>query len=313
MQRRRFICGGASLGLLGLAGCASQTRALLASVPEGLPRRAELAETPFFPQDRRFLCGPEALAAVLRAAGLYTTPAGLEPQVYLPGRQGSLQIEMLAAARRAGAVAVVLPPELMALCREIAAGTPVVILQNLGLAAAPTWHYAVVVGYDLDESQLILRSGPERRQLMPISTFEHTWARSERWAFVAMPAGRWPVTGTESEVIRAAVAFERVAPPAQAAKAYEAALARWDGNLTLAMGLGNSRYASGRKKEAAEVFRAAAQKHRHAAAWINLGAVELELGRLSDARAAAREALALGGPWEQQARALQQRIEAQRR
>ena len=165
MQRRSLLIAGASLALLG--GCATQTAALRFGAVEGLPRCAELVDTPFFPQDQRYLCGPESLAAVLQATGLAVTPPDLVPQVYVPGRQGSLQAEMLAATRRQGAVAYVLPPRLEALLREVAAGTPVVILQNLGLQWAPTWHYAVVVGYDLDEGLVLLRSGPSGGRRWP--------------------------------------------------------------------------------------------------------------------------------------------------
>ncbi len=308
MQRRSLLIAGASLALLG--GCATQTAALRFGAVEGLPRRAELVDTPFFPQDQRYLCGPESLAAVWQATGLAVTPPDLVPQVYVPGRQGSLQAEMLAATRRQGAVAYVLPPRLEALLREVAAGTPVVILQNLGLQWAPTWHYAVVVGYDLDEGLVLLRSGPVRRQEMALRTFEHTWARSDHWAFVALAPGRLPATVGEAEAVRSLVAFERVAPPALAVRAYETALTRWPGVLTLQMGLGNALHAAGRKAEAAECFEAAARQHRHAAAWINLGTVALELGQRTRAEAAAREAVALGGAWSTQARELQARLQA---
>ncbi|AKJ29996.1 hypothetical protein AAW51_3305 [Caldimonas brevitalea] len=292
-----------------MGGCASQSRSLLRGQgAQGLPRRVELSQTPFFPQDQRFLCGPESLAAVLHVAGFPVTPAQLVPQVYLPGRQGSLQLEMLAAARRQGALPVVLPPQLRALCEEVAAGNPVVVLQNLGLAFAPTWHYVVVVGYDLDAETVLLRSGREARQAMRLRTFEHTWARAHSWAFAAVAPGRLPATASEAEVTRALVAFERVARPAQATEAYAAASQRWPNSLTLALGRGNTLYAAGRKAEAAEVFGAAARRLRHPAAWINLGEVELELGHTEQAREAAQQALTLGGKWGPQAKALLDKV-----
>lgn len=308
-MHRRSLLIAASAALAGASGCATQTAALRAGGPADLPRRVELAHTPFFPQDARYLCGPESLAAVLQVAGASVTPPDLVPQVYVPGRQGSLQAEMLAAARRHGAVAYVLPSRLEALLREVAAGTPAVILQNLALPWAPTWHYAVVVGYDLDAAVIWLRSGPVHRQEMPLRTFEHTWARADHWAFVALAPGRLPATVTEAEAVRALVAFERVAPPAQAVRAYEAAAARWPDVLALQMGWGNTLYAAGRKAEAADRFEAAARRHRHAAAWINLGTVALELGQRARAETAAREAVALGGAWSPQARQLQARVQ----
>jgi hypothetical protein len=53
--------------LLFLVGCAGSSR--LATLPAGLPSRAELTATPFYPQTEH-QCGPAALATVLSAAGL---------------------------------------------------------------------------------------------------------------------------------------------------------------------------------------------------------------------------------------------------
>lgn len=297
MRRRRFVAAGVVLGLsfTGLAGCAAQTRRLLADSPRDLPRRAELVDTPFFP-DEEFHCGPAALATVLGATGFPTQPDTLVGDVFLPGRKGSLQLEMLSGARRHGAVAVVIPGELETLLRETAAGNPVVVLQNLGLAWAPSWHYAVVIGYDLDARHLLLRSGPIERQQLALRTFEHTWARGSHWAFVVSPPGRLPVTAQEAEATRALVAFERSASPHAAVRAYSAGLERWPDSLTLAIGMGNAFYAASDLAAAEHHFRRAALRHEAAPAYNNLAVVLLEQGRCDEARESAMRALALGGP-----------------
>ncbi|MDC7691126.1 PA2778 family cysteine peptidase [Vogesella indigofera] len=277
-----------------LAACASTPLQPVALAP-GAPTRAELVDTPFFPDDSHF-CGPAALATSLSAVGLVTTPAQLVGQVFLPGREGTLQIEMLSGARRQGAVAMVIPGTLAALKQEIDAGHPVVVLQNLGLSWAPSWHYAVVVGYDLERGQLLLRSGPMRRQVMTLRTFGHTWQRSQYWAFVALPPGRLPASVTEQDATRALVAFERNAKPATAVTAYRAARQRWPHNTTLAMGLGNALYASGDLLAAAQVFRDTAATHQLAAAYNNLARILLQQGHVAEARQAAEGGLALAGP-----------------
>lgn len=294
---RRALAALAASALLGalLGGCATQTAHLMAAPPGDLPARVELADTPFFPQDE-YQCGPAALATVLSAAGQATQPASLVGQVFLPGRKGSLQIEMLAGARRHGLVATVVPGTLEALMRETDAGHPIVVLQNLGLNWAPAWHYAVVIGYDLAAGHLLLRSGTTERLSLPLSTFEHTWERAGRWAFVALPPDRLPVTAAEAETTRAAVAFERSAPADRAVIAYRAALARWPESLVLAMGLGNALYAAGDKAEAARAFADAAARHHSAAAYNNQARVLLELGQRAEAQHAAEEAVRAGGP-----------------
>jgi tetratricopeptide (TPR) repeat protein len=303
-----------ALALVALGGCATRAPDLARELPSDLPRRIELAKTPFFAQEE-YQCGPATLAMALRSAGIAASPARLAPQVYLPERQGSLQVEMLAAARRNGAFALAIAPSMEALLREVSAGSPVIVLQNLGLPLLPTWHYALVIGYDLARDEIVLRSGTTQRLVMTVANFDSTWARSERWGMVALRPGRLPATAGEVEVTAAAVAFEKSNPPDAARRVYAAAVARWPGSLALRMGLGNAAYAAGDLAAAEQAFREATQRHpRSAPAFNNLAVVLSEQGRTAQARQAAESALALGGPWRKDARATLERIaEAERR
>ncbi len=284
--------------LLCLGACANppQTRLVLDSPPAFLPRQAELSEVPFFPQEE-YQCGPASLAMTLNGAGFAVTPEILKPETYLPDRRGSLQAEMMAAARRHGAVAYQLSPTLKDLLREIAAGTPVVILQNLAFGWYPVWHYAVAIGYDLDSAEIILRSGLERRKLLPMSTFEYTWARSGYWAMVAMPPGMIPETAEEIPFIAAVSAAEKFMGPERALAEYRAALKRWPENLTAQIGAGNSAYRLHDLDQAEKAFRLAAQGHPDSvAAYNNLAQTLADQARYEEAREIARFAVSLGGP-----------------
>jgi hypothetical protein len=276
--------------LVALSGCAVQTAALRDAPPAGLAPSAELTRTPFFPQTD-LQCGPAALATALGAVGIEVQPSALSREVFLPAREGSLQAEMLAGARRHGAVATRIPGTLEAVLREVAAGHVVLVLQNLGLGFAPLWHYAVVVGYDLPAGEVWLRSGTTQRERMPMRTFEHTWARSQHWAFVALPAGQWPVTASAGAAADAAIGFERSASPALALRAYESGLARWPGSLPLAIGLGTTAHALGDTPRAIAVFRRAGEQHGSGAAWLNLAQLLMQTGRRGEAVSAAERAL----------------------
>lgn len=295
MDRRRLLTSALLTAALGVGGCAAfippQTQALQDERPADLAAHVELSDTPFFPQTE-LQCGPAALATVLVASGIDVSPAQLTEQVFLPARQGSLQVEMLAASRRHGALAVRLPGELEAVLHEVAAGHPVLVMQNLGLGFAPAWHYAVVVGYELERGLVVLRSGTTRREVMPLRTFEHTWARSGHWAFVAVKPGELPATALETEVAAATVSLERSVAPAVAARAYDAALKRWPQNLTLAMGLGNARAGVGDIAGAAQAFEHAAKQHNSAVAWNNLAHMRMKLGQQAAAVDAAQKAVA---------------------
>lgn len=293
---RAAATAAALLSIILLAGCAApQTGALRTLAPAGLAARTELAAVPFFPQEE-YQCGPAALATILTYGGVATSPGELAPQVYLPGREGSLQTEMLAAARRHHRVAYRLAPQLENVLIEVAAGNPVIVLQNLAFAFAPLWHYAVVVGYDREREEIVLRSGTTRRLTMSLSTFERTWARSGHWGMVALPPQRLPETAVEADYVVAAAALERVSA-AHARRAYAAALERWPKNLVARIGAGNTAYAGGDLAAAEAAYYNATLDHPQSGdAWNNLAQVRFELGRRNEALTAARRAVALGGP-----------------
>jgi hypothetical protein len=309
-RRRQCLFAGlwgaglAAAPLVGLSGCASSSEGLLRRLPRGLPASVELSEVPFFPQTA-YECGPAALATVLVAAGVPADPQGLTERVFLPARQGSLQLEMLAGARREGLLALRLEGTLGALLREVAAGRPVVVLQNLGLDLAPVWHYAVLVGYSLPRSEVLLRSGIVDRFPLPMPLFENTWTRAGSWAFVVLPPGRWPDTVSEAAAVEAAVGLERSAGPAVALRAYASGAQRWPDSLAMTMGLGNTAFATGNRVLAADSFQTAARRHRSAAAWINLGRTLLDAGLADSAWRVALEAEYLDDPaWRAETTAL---------
>ena len=280
--------------LLGLHGCASlqaeQTRAMLAQPPADIPARLALYGTPFFPQSA-LQCGPAALATVMQAAGVQITPDELTRSVFLPGRQGSLQIDMLAAPRSHGLISTRIAPHMSGLLHEVAAGHPVVVLLNLGLGIYPMWHYAVVMGYDLPAGDVLMRSGTTELQRMPMFTFEHTWARSGQWAFVVQPPSQLPASASETDVSDGRVAFERLAAPPQSILAYRTALHKWPHNLLMNLGLGNALFASGDVRGAADVWQATVAEHDSAAAWNNLAMARLALGEGQAALEAAQHAV----------------------
>ncbi len=284
---------------LSFSGCAlilPQAGALKEQQPPDLPVRAELTEVPFFAQEE-YQCGPAALAMVLNAAGVGVTPEALVDQVYIPARKGSLQVEMLAAARRRGLIAYELAPKLPDVLREIAAGAPVIVLENYGFRVYPMWHYAVAVGYDLNSGEIIRRSGTRQRQTMPFEVFEYVWKDEGYWAMIAVPPDRVPVTATEARYAEAVIALEKSGQIRNAHTAYNALLRRWPHSLVGQMGSGNTAYALKDHETAESAFRQATQNHPDAvAAFNNLAQVLAERGKLDAALAAAERAVSLGGP-----------------
>jgi len=277
-----------------VGGCAQRAPYGVADLPGGMPDRLELTGVPFFPQ-QPYQCGPASLATVLNATGLQVSPEKIAEEIFTPAKKGSFQVLMVGAVRHYGRVPYIVG-DFDSLLEEVAAGNPVVVLQNLGLNWFPKWHYAVVVGYDLQERILILRSGKNPRRIKPWSLFYHTWKRARNWAMVVLPPDKIPSSATEGDYLRSVTALEEIGRYEEAAVAYGAALKRWPSSLVAAMGLGNSLYAAGRMPEAEEAFRTAIQIAPESGdAYNNLALALTGQNRFDEAEAAALEAIRLGG------------------
>ncbi|MDO8907674.1 MAG: PA2778 family cysteine peptidase [Pseudohongiella sp.] len=263
-----------------LAACVSspQTESLHHAIPAPLSSPVNLSDVAFFPQ-ADYQCGPAALATVLNYSAVAVTPDELVPQVYIPARRGSLQIEMLAATRRYGQIAYVLSGSLSEMLQEVGNGKPVLVMQNLGLSRWPQWHYAVVVGYDLTRSEIRLRSGTIRDYVMPLALFEKTWARADHWAVVALTPGELPVHADEIAYFQRVADFEQSQSGEPAIRSWRAGLQRWPVSRLMSMGLSNQLYAQGNMPEAAQVLQQLLLADAgFASAHNNLAWISLELG-----------------------------------
>ncbi|MGH8437136.1 MAG: PA2778 family cysteine peptidase [Pseudomonas sp.] len=243
-----------------------------------LPERVELTDVPFFAQTE-YQCGPAALATMLKQRGVATSPGLLKDRVFIPGREGSLQVEMVAAARAHALLVYPLQPQLAALLEEVAAGNPVLVLQNLAFDWYPRWHFAVLVGYDRSDGSLILRSGTTRRWLTDFASFDNTWARSGRWAVVILPGDRLPAGAQLRPWLKAASDLEETGHIQVARQAYLTATERWPEESLGWFALANSRYALGDRSGAEAALRESIKRAPNfAAGWFNLSHVLAERG-----------------------------------
>ncbi|WP_428312682.1 PA2778 family cysteine peptidase [Hydrocarboniphaga sp.] len=248
--------------------------------------RLELTQTPFFPQEIH-QCGPAALATVLNADQVEVTPEALADEIYIPGREGSLQSEIVAAVRTHQRIAVALEPRLEALLSPLSENKPVLLLQNLGLKSLPAWHYAVVVGWNADDNEIILRSGPKKRERLSLARFLQTWDLGGRWAVViADPLAPPPAAVTARDWIAAVAPLEALKQNERALAAYESAATRWPGDALVWQALANARYGQKDLSGAEKALDAAVAIDPSATALNNLAQVRIERGCRADALAA---------------------------
>ena len=166
----------------------------------------------------------------------------LAKQTYLPARHGSLQLELIAAARRHGRIPYVLEGTLAALTAELAAGHPVLVLEDLGIGPLHAWHYAVIIGVARDPARLILRSGRDERLELELERFMRSWNKSQRWAIVTLPADQLPATADAQRYIESVVPLEEIGDYAVAAQAYRTATMRWPHNPVALFGLASAEH-----------------------------------------------------------------------
>lgn len=257
----RLVAGVLALLLL-LSACSNILPR--SALPGGLTERVELTDTPFFAQ-QRYQCGPAALAMALGQRGVAVSPEALVAKVYLPGREGSVAPEMVATARSFGMLVYELPPSLDALLHELAAGNPVLVLQNLGLSWLPKWHYAVAVGYELERQQIVLRSGVTERRMISLALFDRTWQRANRWGITLLPPGRLPATDGTFNYFKGAYALEQTQQLEAALTAYRAGSERWPSSQPLWLAQANLEYRLGDYPAAGQTLRIALRHHPRAA------------------------------------------------
>jgi hypothetical protein len=276
-------------------GCATAPPKVELPASLDIPRTIELTEVPFHPQGE-YQCGPASLAMTLEWSGVAITPDQLKPEVYTASRQGSLPPDMIGAARRHGRVAYPVH-RIEDVLKEVAGGHPVIVLQRLRSLFRASWHYAVVIGYDLDQHQIILHSGVEAREVLTIDEFATTWQSWGHWGLLTLSPQEFPATAREDVYLKAVIGLEQTERWAEAEQAYTRAVERWPRNGTAWIGLGNSRYALGNLAGAEQAFRSAVDAApQSGAAHNNLAHILMELDRQEEAWEAINQAIQLGGP-----------------
>ncbi|MDE1464494.1 PA2778 family cysteine peptidase [Spartinivicinus poritis] len=296
--------------LLALTGCASNGFIKqMDELPADSFYQVELEQVPFFPQTE-YHCGPAALATVLSYWQVPVVPDDLVDEVYTPAKQGSFQVELVAATRQRGLLAYEMKGSLQQLLAEITAGHPVLVMLNLGYSWYPQWHYAVVVGFEWSEKQVVLRSEQHKRYKMPLALFGKTWSRAKYWGLVALPPDRLPASANPLAYLKAAQSLEQVNQREAAIMAYQTALKTWDHQPIALLGLGNAHYANQQWQQSVDALMALVKEHpHHTVGWNNLSYVLATSG----CQSAAQQALACGlavQPESSQLLATQQEIQA---
>lgn len=202
--------------------------------------RTHMNTVPFIPQPKGD-CGPTALTMAMQKIEHPITVEQVRPLVLTPDKNGSLPTNMTGAVRTLGLLGVSVS-DMTALVSELSVGHPVVVMQNLGFSWWPSWHYVVVVGYDLDQQMIYSHSGSKKSMSMPMTYFERHWRLANHWGLAVLKPGELSASGDELAHLKAASGLEAASRMQEAKLAYVSLLTKWPKSLAAYVGLGNVAY-----------------------------------------------------------------------
>ena len=256
----------------------------------GVSKKARVSNVPFYSQKKNY-CGPATLAMAMNYRQKMITVDELASEMMTS--EGTFQTDMISASRRHGMMAVGVN-SLNSLLKEIEAGNPVIVFQNLALAKLPRWHYAIATGYNLKSKDIILHSGNEKNQKMNIGVFEYTWSLGTYWGLVIMNPGELSATGSELQHMSAASGLEAAGLISEAEISYRAIIQKWPDSLSARIGLANIHYNRSEFAEAVIYLKAATIKHPTSSiAWHNLAIAQKAARMQEDALESSQKALSL--------------------
>jgi hypothetical protein len=280
-----------SLVLVGCGTTAKQTEKFLVE-PRTIPETALVKSAPFINKQVNY-CGPSTLAMAMRSVGKNVPVEEVAQQVYTPGLKGTLQEDMISASRRNGMLAVPIHG-LPSLMRELAAGHAVIIFENLAFTWFPMWHYALAIGYDLYDEDIILHSGPEAFKHWDLRKFERSWELGDYWGLVVLPPGQTVASADDLAHSAAAVGLERAGKTEEAELVYRSILSRWPKSYSGHIGLSNIAFTKHHFLESVNVLKQAAKLYPDSSVvWHNLAIAQFSAKMMSAAKNSAKHAIEL--------------------
>ncbi|WP_144393345.1 PA2778 family cysteine peptidase [Pleionea sediminis] len=274
-------------------GCATPPQTLaLQTNPPPVNQRHYIERVPFYAQ-QQFYCGPTVLAEALSFYGNTVSPEEVAPLMFVPEKEGTFQIELVAAARSKGYLAYQTRGELNDIIQLVSDNKPIIVFQNLSISWFPQWHYALVVGYDLEKQSFTLYSGTYKDYEIPFDVFERTWQRGQFWLLAIVPPDKSSRYFDSFVYTSAAHDLISTNQRVNGVKALKTATKQWP-NYWLPYFLLGNHYLSSNLKESLKWYALGIKGGVEEAAYFNNYAYALlKSQQLSDAKSVIAKAIAL--------------------
>ncbi|HEX5328638.1 PA2778 family cysteine peptidase [Sulfuricurvum sp.] len=238
-----------------LSGCVPKD-----PLPRGIVYPSASINVPFIPP-RENLCGSTSIQMISeywQSNSEYTSKLSiqeLDQRTFIPQKEGTLQAEMITAARANGLIAYPMEPNFEALFSELNAHHPVLVLINRSYSWYPLWHYLPVNGYEGTTRKILTHFSDQPNEPIAIETFAEMWKRSGNWGVVLLPPGEIPASASPKKFVRAVYELEKIGMVNEAIQSYQSALIRWPQEAEISLILANSYYRVHRMREAEESYR----------------------------------------------------------
>lgn len=217
-------------------------------------------DVPFI-SPRSMLCGStsiEMISSYWQSNSSYVPKLSLkelDERTLIAQKGGTLQVELIAAARASGLLVYTLQPDLDSLLTELKANHPVIVLVNRGLSWYELWHYAPVTGYDAKTQTIFMHFSDKPNEAMSIDTFMALWKRSGNWGVILLPPDKLPLSASPKKYLQSAYDLEKTGMVDEAIVAYKSALSRWPQEIPILFALGNAYYSTNQISSAEEKYR----------------------------------------------------------
>ena len=191
-----------------------------------MPLSHTINNVPFYAQEQ-FYCGPTTLSEVFEYYGHSISTNEIAPKIFIPDKEGSLQLEMITATRQYDFLPYAERGTLTKLMQLVSSDIPVIVFQNLSIQLLPQWHYAVVTGFDLTTRTMTLHTGLTPNHTMSFELFEKTWGRGNYWYLAPVPPRVTSSQMTPFTYVSAAYDMLKVGDKQQALAFLETASQTW--------------------------------------------------------------------------------------
>lgn len=123
-------------------------------------------------------CGPVALEMVLRFYDAPDSALARARAAYDPILHGTLITDLARAAEASGYAARVARVDADSLRAALHAGTPPIVLYEVGIGPLVKQHFGAVIGWDGARERFVVNDGHAKPREMKASAFESRWSRA---------------------------------------------------------------------------------------------------------------------------------------